>query len=71
MTEKAELTLQREAEQAAAMAEPRAIGAAVDGASFQRLQQASRELDLPVPELVRQALAAVLMVEINAPQVRG
>ena len=46
---------------------PRAIGAAGEAASFQRLLQASRELDLPVPEIVRQSLAAVLGVTIAAP----
>ncbi len=49
---------------------PRVIGAAVDAASYRALVQASREMDLPVAEIIRQSLSAVLMVEITAPQIR-
>ena len=57
-------------EAAAIDLEPRAIGAAVDAASFRRLQEASKQYDAPISELIRDSLSLVLGCPIEGPQIR-
>ena len=48
---------------------PMVIGCRVNGASYARLQAATRALDIGLPELIRQALTAYLGEAITAPKI--